>query len=286
MKKLYGGINLTWKKLIIFAILSGIYTALMAIIPWLRYTSFNTITVTLEVWIFFGILIIMNSKSNKDAALKCFVFFLISQPFVYLLQVPFSYLGWKLFQYYKNWFIWTILCLPMGYIGYYMKKDKWWGYLILLPMILIVAKEYSNYLSEFIFSYPKYILISLFSAGTMIIYPLYIFKNKKIKTVGVIISSILIVIMTVWCLIKPSIYSTDIFSNGETYQFDESYKVYLLDEKYGKLSIRYEAGIEDYMVHAEFKKAGKTEFILESQDGKKRTFDIDIKRDKYTFKER
>ena len=101
MKKLFGGINLTWKKLTIFALLSAIYTALVAIIPCLKYTSFHTIAVTFEVWIFFGIIIIMNSKSNKDAALKCFIFFLISQPLIYLFQVPFSHYGWELFKFYK-----------------------------------------------------------------------------------------------------------------------------------------------------------------------------------------
>ncbi len=86
LKKLFGGINLTWSKLIIFAVIAGVYTAVMALIPALEYTSFNTITVTFEVWVLFGILIIMNSRSNLDSALKCFVFFLISQPLVYLIQ--------------------------------------------------------------------------------------------------------------------------------------------------------------------------------------------------------
>lgn len=83
IKKLFGGIELTWKKLIIFALISAVYTALMAIIPVVRNSSFDTITTTLEVWIFIGIFIIMNSKSNKDSALKCFIFFLISQPLIY-----------------------------------------------------------------------------------------------------------------------------------------------------------------------------------------------------------
>ena len=134
MQKLFGGIDLTWPKLILFAIIAGVLTAVIAIIPALLYTSFHAITATFEVWILFGILIILNSKSNLDSALKCFVFFLISQPLVYLIQVPFSWQGWGLFQYYRYWFIWTVLCLPMGYIGYYMKQDKWWGYLILLPL--------------------------------------------------------------------------------------------------------------------------------------------------------
>ena len=101
IQKLFGGMNLTWPKLIIAALIAGVFTAVMAIIPALHYTSFIAITVTFEVWILFGILIIMNSKSNLDSAWKCFVFFLISQPLVYLIQVPFSSLGWGLFGYYK-----------------------------------------------------------------------------------------------------------------------------------------------------------------------------------------
>ncbi|MBR3250704.1 MAG: hypothetical protein IKF80_03260, partial [Erysipelotrichaceae bacterium] len=126
IKKLFGGIDLTWKKLIIFALIAGAYTALMAILPVTNNTSFEDITVYFEVWILFGIIIIMNSKSPMDSALKCFVFFLISQPLVYLLQVPFSALGFGIFTYYRYWFIWTLFTFPMGYIGYYMKQDKWW----------------------------------------------------------------------------------------------------------------------------------------------------------------
>ena len=141
IKKIFGEINITWLKLIISAIMVGIYTALMALIPTLKYTSFHDITVTFEVWILFGIIIIMNSKSAVDSALKCFVFFLISQPLVYLIQVPFNSLGFELFIYYKYWFIWTLLTIPMGFIGYYMKNDKWWGILILTPMLLFLSTK-------------------------------------------------------------------------------------------------------------------------------------------------
>lgn len=285
VKKLFGGIDLTWKKLIFFAVLSGIYTALMAIIPGLKYTSFNTITVSFEVWILFGIIIIMNSKSNKDAALKCFVFFLISQPLIYLLQVPFSWQHWKLFSYYKFWFIWTIFCLPMGYIGYYMKKKKWWGYLILLPMIILTAFEYMTYLAYFTFSYPKYLLICLFCIWAMIIYPLYIFENKKIRTIGVVISSLLIIIISIYGFMNPLHYKTQIIANGENYKFDDTYKVYLEDKRYGKVEIVYLKNIEDYMVQVDFIKEGKTKITLEDVNGNKKTYNLDIKRDTYKISE-
>ena len=284
MKKLFGGINLTWKKLIISAVIAGSYTALMAIIPCLLYTSFIAITATFEVWVFLGIIIIMNSKSNKDAALKCFVFFLISQPLVYLLQVPFSPIGWQLFGYYKYWFIWTILCLPMGYIGYYMKKGKWWGYLILFPMILLTAYQYLYYLPSFIFSYPRYILVCLFCIAVLIIYPLYIFDNKKIKITGVVISSILMALVTVYCLMNPPVYDTSIGLDGET--INEKCKAYLENSKYGKVEVMYDDRAQDYLIHAEFKKAGTTTMVFENSKGEKERFRLTIEKTTYTLEKK
>ena len=283
LKKLFGGIDLTWKKLIIFAVLAGVYTAIMAIIPALKYTSFSSIVATFEVWILFGILIIMNSKSNKDAAFKCFIFFLISQPLIYLIQVPFSYQGWNLFGYYKFWFIWTVLCIPMGYIGYYMKKDKWWGYLILFPIILLLAYQYSYYLPRFIFSFPKYILVCLFCIATLIIYPLYIFNNKKIRITGLIISIILILLVTINGILNPPVYNTVLFGDSEEHPLKEGYKAYLKDDKYGSVSVEYFDNLECYMLKAAFTHEGKTELIIESPTGEKNTYDISIKIDTYTI---
>ena len=283
MKKLFGEINLTWKKLIIFAVLAGVYTAIMAIIPALKYTSFSSIVATFEVWILFGILIIMNSKSNKDAAFKCFIFFLISQPLIYLLQVPFSYQGWNLFQYYKFWFIWTILCIPMGYIGYYMKKDKWWGYLILFPIILLLAYQYSYYLPRFIFSFPKYILVCLFCIATLIIYPLYIFNNQKIRITGLIISIILILLVTINGILNPPVYNTVLFGDSEEHPLGDGYKAYLKDDKYGSVSVEYYDSLESYMLKAAFTHEGKTELIIVAPSGEKEVYDISIKIDTYTI---
>ena len=285
MKKIFGGINLTWKKLFAFAILIGIYTGIIAMIPMLKDTSFNDITVTFEVWIFFGIFIIMNSKSAKDSALKCFVFFLISQPLVYIVQDLINHSN-LFMTYYRFWIGWTIACIPMGFIGYYMKKDKWWGLLILTPIMILLGSEYSGYLSRTMFFFPRHLLTSLFCVVTLIVYPLVIFKNKKVRIVGEVINVIIIILMSAICLINPPKYSTDLFSNGDTYQFDDTYKVYLKDSKYGNLSIEYNDNFKDWMVHAEFKKGGKTEFVLEAPNGEKRVFDITIEMNKCDFKEK
>ena len=64
MKKIFGGINLTWKKLIIYAIVIGISVGLLNSVPSLYDTTITDIATYFDFWIFCGIFIIMNSKSN------------------------------------------------------------------------------------------------------------------------------------------------------------------------------------------------------------------------------
>lgn len=282
--KIFGGINLTWPRLIIFSIIAGVYTAIMALLPAAEYTSFYTICVTYEVWVFFGIFIIMNSKSNLDAALKCFVFFLISQPLVYLIQVPFSELGWGLFGYYKFWFIMTLACFPMGFIGYFIKKGKWYGYFILLPMILLTLLCYRTYLSYFTFDSPRYILISLFCAIMPVVYPLAILKNKIIKYIAAGISVALVVIISVYVFAHPFVYSFEILGNIDGEEITDSYKAELEDDKYGNVSIIYIESVEGYMVHGDFTHSGNVKLFVTLPSGVVKTYELDICRDTYSVK--
>lgn len=286
IKKLFGGIDLTWTNILIFAIMSGIYTALVSIFPQVRNTSLHTIAVSFEVWILFGIFIIMNSKSNVDSALKCFVFFLISQPLVYLLQVPFSLEGWSIFRHYKYWFIWTIFCLPMGYIGYFIKKDKWWGYAILLPVIILTAISYRQYLSYSIFCYPFYITISVFCVVVMFIYPNVLFNNKQINKVGTVVSLLLVVGLTVITLIKPLIYSTEILSVVDDKNITNEYKASLADNKYGDVFVELSEWGDSYVVHADFKKRGRTELIINTPDGITKRYNLVIELFSYELNEK
>lgn len=282
MKKFLGRINLSWKKLIIFAIFAGLYTGVMAMIPIAKDTSFADITISFEVWILFGILIIMNSKSPKESCLKCFVFFLISQPLVYLIQDVIHHSNLFL-TYYRNWIIWTILTIPMGFIGWYMKNNKWWGLIILIPMLLFLGIHYNRFLGETMYYFPHHLLSTLFCIVTMLIYPIYIFENKKIKITGTIISLIIILIMTIMSFVNKTTYNTTLLTNGGSAGavFDDTYKVYLENDKLGDVYIEYNNALEDYMVNAEFKKAGKTNLILEDQNGNKEVYEIDVKRDRY-----
>lgn len=284
MKKLFGGLNLSWPKIIIGAILAGAYTALMAILPAAKDTSFADISISFEVWILFGILIITNSKTPVESALKCFVFFLISQPLVYLIQVPFSRMGWGIFVYYPPWFYWTLFTLVMGYVGWYMRREKWWSLLILGAMLVLLAYHYSGFLRESISFFPNHLLSAIFCAVTMIAYPLCIFEKKQLRTAGLILSIVLLIAAAVLVLTAGrTAYETDILANGGSLgaTFDDTYTAELADPACGELSIRYEENLEDYLVHARFTKTGSTELILTAPDGTQQRFAIEIGRDTY-----
>lgn len=289
MKKLFGGIDLTWKKLILFAIITGVYTGIMAVLPFTLDTSFRDISITFEWWVLFGILIIMNSKSNLDSALKCFVFFLISQPLVYLTEVPFHEEGFALFRYYPGWFVWTLFTFPMGFIGYYMKKGGWISFVILSPMLLFFGLHFFEFFREAVYFFPNHLLSAIFCAVTMVLYVSCICTGKS-KTVGLILAAlVLILCVAVTCspsIRKDSVYSTQVKFSSEEYPFDETSTVALEDPAYGDVSIIEMdiSGETTFAIQADFRKTGKTKLYL-TIHGEVHTFDLEIGRSTYDLTE-
>lgn len=285
IKKLFGGLDITWKKLIIFAIVIGIYTGIVAMLPFLEDTSFEDISISFEWWILFGTIIIMNSKSAKESALKCFVFFLISQPIVYLVQLPWSPIGFQILNYYRPWFIWTLFTLPMGFIGYYLKKDKWWGLFILVPIMIFLGFHYSGFLSSTILAMPSHLLSAIFCLVMIFIFPYFIFNNRKVKNIGLIFSVIIVAVFTFLTVTNKQVYyHTILMTSGETYgDFNGDYMVKLKDPEYGKVYIKYMESLEGYAVEAEFNKPGETELIMESPEGEVVTYELIIKKNSYTL---
>jgi hypothetical protein len=88
-------------------------------------------------------------------------------------------------------------------------------------------------------------------------------------------------ILTVIGLLNPPVYSTEILVNREDHVFDDTYQVTLADETYGNVKIIYIDSVEDYFVHADLKKVGKTVLVLESPSGEKKEFDLSIEKDRY-----
>lgn len=195
--KLFGGLNMSWLTVIIFAVASAAVTSIFLIVPIFENTSFREMGVTFEAWFLFAIIIMVNCKKPLESALKTFVFFLISQPLIYLFQVPFSYMGFGLFMYYKYWFIWTLLTFPMAFAGWYLKKRNWISLLLLLPVITYMAYVGTAYLNQTITTFPNHILAMLFCYGQIFLY-LYAFCNKLAqRAVGLGVAVIIIIITVV-----------------------------------------------------------------------------------------
>ncbi len=287
MNKAEKKFRLPWVAVILVAVLMGIYTGIIAMVPSLRDTSFQDISISFEWWILFGVLIILGSKSNIDAALKCFVFFLISQPLVYLVQIVFGNAEWEIFGYYKTWLIWTILTLPMGYVGYYLKKDKWWGLFIMLPIWILLGWHVNNFLRETIAFFPNHLFSLIFCIVTMFLYVFMVFKHRRERIIGSAICAIIVAVCAVLNILSgQNTYNTTIMCSNDEVYFDGEFDVEM-DEKYGTVRVvEKEFDSEtSFCVDAEFRKTGMTTIRL--QNGEKSiTFDLEIGRNTFDIEKR
>lgn len=197
LRKLFFETKMTWPRVIIFALATAVLTAAVMIIPIFRDTSFENIGVTYEAWILFAIIIIMNCEKPLEAGLKTMVFFLISQPLIYLLQVPFSSAGWGLFGYYRFWFILTLLTLPGGMIAWFVKKDNIMSALILSVATGFLGLHFVEFLKPCIDNFPKYVLSLIFIVAEIVVLILALLKNKK----GRIITAVITVLATAVLLV-------------------------------------------------------------------------------------
>lgn len=190
LNKLFFEINMTWKKVIIFAIGTAVFTATILIIPFTLHSSLGNIGTYLESWILFALIIIINCKKPLEAALKTFVFFLISQPLIYLLQVPFSYLGWQIFMFYKQWFLITLLTFPGAYIAWYVKKDNILSGIILSVACSILVGFGAYFVSSLIHNFPSNLLSVIYCYVLAYLMIFVLLKNKKSRTVSLAITSL------------------------------------------------------------------------------------------------
>ena len=187
MKKLFGGIRMTWPRVIVFAVCAAVLTAGLNLIPGLQDTSFSDLAVNLEGWFLFAMIVIMNCRTWKEAALKCFVFFLISQPLIYLIEVPFLPLGWGLFQYYRYWAVLTVLTLPGAAIAFRVKKGDWLSAAILSVATVYLAVQGVTYVRSAIDRFPRHLLSALFCFALAVVFILCLLRTPKRKAAALAI---------------------------------------------------------------------------------------------------
>lgn len=196
LRKLFGGLNMSWRNVILFAAAAAVLTVIVLTPPF-KDTSFELIGVTFEAWILFAVIIMANCKKPLESALKTFVFFLISQPLIFLIQVPFSEMGWGLFRYYIRWFLWTLLTFPMAFAGWFITKKNWLSALIFAPVFCYLGYCVYGYGLECVENFPRYLLAALFCLGQIILYLIVFFPDIKKKLVEILITVITVVVVIV-----------------------------------------------------------------------------------------
>ena len=179
IRKYFGEYDITWPRVILFAVITGAYTAFIKLIPFLDNTSFQDIAVNLDCWFLFAIFIIVNCKKWWEASLKCFVFFLISQPLIYLIQVPFYEYGWTIFRYYKYWFIVTLLTLPGAAIAFLLKKKNWLSTAVLSVATGYLAYAAAFYLRSAVTDFPYHLLSAVFCLALSVFLIIVLLDEQK-----------------------------------------------------------------------------------------------------------
>ena len=271
--KLYGGINLTWLGVILYAVGTAVLTAAFLVVPIFKDTSFARMGETFEAWIFFAVIIIANAKSPLDSALKTFVFFLISQPLIYLLQVPFSWQGWGLFHYYKIWFILTLFTFPAAFVGWYIRKKNWLSLLILTPVIILLAVMCEGGLKHVIHNFPQLLIMVVFCIAQILIY-LYAFTEKASQR---IVGSLVPIALVAAMMLIPK--DVDFFTNQflpDNPALTESATVTVENTEIADISVTGTS--EDSTVHIHAHAYGTTSFAIIDGDREYR-YDISIYED-------
>lgn len=178
LRKWFGGIRMTWARLIPFAVISGLVTGLIALLVpdgW----SVRQIAVTFEAWIVLAILVVVNCDTPAQAAGKTFVYFLISQSLIYLVQVPFSPLGFGLFRYYyPYWALWTLATLPGGFIAWFIRRDDALAAAVLSVALSGLLCLGTGYLRELLRTPPRFLLAALFCFGSVPLLILCVLRRR------------------------------------------------------------------------------------------------------------
>ena len=188
LRKLFFETKMTWLRVILLAVCSAILTAAVLLIPGLKETSASYLGVTPEAWFVFALIVVLNCEKPLEAAVKTFVFFLISQPLIYLIQVPFNPLGWGIFMYYHYWLKITALTLPGAVVAWFVKKDN-----IISALILSVATGYIGATLvasglTVVQSFPGELIRAVFCLLEILLFLFVLLKNKRSRIVCAVLT--------------------------------------------------------------------------------------------------
>ena len=213
MKKYFGEFEMTWPRVIIFAVITAVITAGLNVIPALEDTSFQDIAIAFDCWFLFAIFIIVNCDKWWEASLKTFVFFLISQPLIYLIEVPFKSAGWSLFGYYRYWFIMTVLTLPGAAVAFLVKKKNWLSVAVLSVATGYLTYASVNYFYTAVARFPHHLISCIFCLALAVFFVFVLLDDKKHRLAALAIIIALLIAFAI--ILKPISNQELILGDGE-----------------------------------------------------------------------
>ncbi len=211
MRKLFGGLAMSWRTIIIFALIAGAITGVVAVLPFTENTSLRDIAISYEWWLIFAFVIASNCSKNWESALKVFVFFLISQPLCYAVEViictlapeltpnPLT-LDMALYYYTSIWGPMTLLTLPGGFIAFYITKQNALGSVILGLGNAIQAILGVYYLTTMIQNPPYHLLTVIVCFASIFVMTMSMQRERKNRAIalGVTVAAAVLVVAFVF----------------------------------------------------------------------------------------
>lgn len=180
--------KMTWLRVVFYSVAIAVLTTIPLVLSEKllgnQNNSFCAPGQTFEFWILAAMFIILNCDKPVEAGLKTSVFFLISQPLIYLMQVPFSWQGWDLFNYYPLWFYWTVATLPGGMIAWFAKKGNWLSVPIISVATLFLSFYLVTELPSVFGKFPEYFLKFIFIIFEILVLVLLTLKDIKKRVVA------------------------------------------------------------------------------------------------------
>lgn len=191
LSDLFGGLSMTWRRVCVCAAVIGVYVGVVNQIPFLQDTSFRDIAVTMEWWVLFALLIVTNCDRAMEAGVKCLVFFLISQPIIFLVELPTLGLEKALYYYLRIWLPISLLTLPGGEIAYFAKRQNALGAAILGVGNTVVALVGVSYALKLGSTFPRHFLTVVSCMGIMAVTVLGIQKKWQLRLLSLAVTALL-----------------------------------------------------------------------------------------------
>lgn len=257
-------IEMNWRRVLLLSVASAVVTALLNCIPTLARTSFAAPAETLELWVVLAVLIIMNCSNVKEAMLKTFVFFLISQPLIYLIEVPFKEAGWSLFQYYPFWGVITVLTIPGAALAFRVKKGDILSAVILSVANFLLLLNGLSRISIVVYEFPRYLITLIFCLFFPFWFIVSLLKEKKSRIIAFLLAIAMILALICMYVVFPR----------------DSTLSYLVEEGNWKLEsvspsgLQVQVGEDDMTLKSHMN--GEYTVILEDESGRKLCYDVTV----------